>query len=94
MKTQVSYFLLLCFSLFLTSVNAADTKSPAKAPAKATFKPVARISCAGVQPFFYGFTYFTGQRVVYNGSLYQATRTNSGQYPLGSSAWAWFGPCN
>lgn len=90
MKTQVSYFLLLCFSLFLTSVNAADTK----APAKATSKSVARVSCAGVPQFFYGFTYFTGQRVVYNGSLYQATRTNTGQYPVGSSAWAWFGPCN
>ncbi|MGO4288806.1 hypothetical protein [Chitinophaga sp. RAB17] len=89
MKTKVSYLLLFCFALFLTSVNAAGPKSSVTAK-----KAAARVSCVGVPPFFYGFMYYPGQRVVYNGNLYQAITTNQAQYPGFSSAWAWFGPCN
>jgi len=86
MKTKVSYLLLLCFALFLTHVNALDTKDPIGV------KPLA--VCSGVPPFFYGFTYYPGQRVVYNGALYQAIAVNTAQYPGFSSSWAYFGICN
>lgn len=94
MKTQVSYLLLLCFSLFLTSVSAADTKSPVKAKSKVAVKVKPAVSCVGVPPFFYGLTYFPGQRVVFNGNLYQAISTNTAQFPGGGPFWVWFGPCN
>jgi len=93
MKTQVS-LLLLCFSLCLTSVNAADTKAPVKAKSKTVAKVKPAASCVGVPQFIYGFTYFPGQRVVFNGSLYMATATSTAQYPFNGAFWAWFGPCN
>lgn len=86
MKTKVGYLLLLCFSLFLTSVNASGTKDPIGV------KPSA--ICTGVPPFFYGFTYFPGQRVVYNGRLYQAISTNSDVFPGFSSSWIYIGFCS
>jgi hypothetical protein len=92
MKTKVSSLLLLCSALFLSSVNAADTKSPAPAKSK-TAK--AFVSCVGVQQFFFGFTYYPFQRVVYAGQLYQANQTNTGVWPgFGGGAWIWLGPCN
>jgi hypothetical protein len=94
MKTKVSSLLLLCSALFLSSVNAAGIKSAAPVKAKAVVRVAPFASCVGVPPFFYGFTYFPGQRVVYNGSLYMATVQNSGQFPGFGSAWAWFGRCS
>jgi hypothetical protein len=95
MKTKVSSLLLLCSALFLSSVNAAGIKSAAPAKAKAVARVAPFASCVGVPQFFYGFTYFPGQRVVYGGQLYQAIQTNSGQWPgFGGGYWAWFGPCN
>ena len=86
MKTKVSYLLLLCFTLVLSNTNAQGPKDPVGV------KPLA--ICTGVPPFIYGFTYFPGQRVVYNGNLYQAIATNQGQFPGFSSSWAYFGFCN
>ena len=86
MKTRVSYLLLLCFTLVMTNVHASRTKDPIGV------RPFA--VCTGVPPFFYGFTYFPGQRVVYNGSLYQAIATNSAQYPGFSSSWIYLGFCS
>ncbi|UCJ09895.1 hypothetical protein KTO58_12060 [Chitinophaga pendula] len=86
MKIKVTYLLLLCGSLFLTNVNAAPKALPVGV--------AARVSCVGAQPFFFGFTYFPGQRVVFNNQLYQAISTSSGQWPTGSPSWIWLGPCN
>jgi hypothetical protein len=87
MKTKVTCLLLLCFALVLSNVNAADKKAPAKVKAF--------VSCVGVQPFFFGFTYYPFQRVVYAGQLYQANQTNTGVWPgFGGGAWIWLGPCN
>lgn len=87
MKMKVTCLALLCGSLFLSNVNAAPKALPSNV--------AARVSCAGVPQFFFGFTYFPGQRVVFNGQLYQCFATNSGQWPnTNPSAWAWFGPCN
>lgn len=90
MKMKLS-LLLLCSTLFLANVNATDKKAPAR---PAAFKSKVFVSCAGVQPFFYGFTYYPGQRVVYGNALYQATQTNQSVWPGFSSAWFWVGPCN
>jgi hypothetical protein len=86
MKSKVNCLLVLCSALVLSNVNAADKKAPTKVKAF--------VSCAGATQFFYGFTYFAFQRVIFNGQLYQATRTNSSQWPGTSSAWVWLGPCN
>ncbi|NSL85860.1 hypothetical protein [Chitinophaga solisilvae] len=93
MKFKVTCLLLLCSTLFLSSVNATDKKAAdKKAPAAPKFKIF--VSCAGVQPFFYGFTYYPGQRVVYANTLYQASQTNSSQWPGFGPYWIWLGPCN
>lgn len=86
MKTKAAYLPLLCLALVLTNVNASDKKAPARV------QPF--VSCAGVPQFFYGFTYFAFQRVVYNGQLYQATTTNTAQWPGFTGTWIWLGPCN
>jgi hypothetical protein len=85
MKTKVSYLLLLCFTLVLTNTNAQGPKDPIGV------KPFAL--CTGVPPFFFGVTYYPGQRVVFNGSLYMAIATNAAQYPY-SSSWIFYGFCN
>jgi hypothetical protein len=86
MKTKVSYLLLLCFSLAITTVNASGKKDPIGVRPSAL--------CTGVQPFFYGFTYFPGQRVVYAGGLYQAFSTNSGEFPGFGGSWIYLGFCS
>lgn len=87
MKTKMSQILFLAITCCLLNFASPITAGTPKAPAK-------KASCVGVQPFFYGFTYFPGQMVTWNGSLYMATSQNQYQYPFMGQYWAWFGPCN